>query len=104
MKSTVFARSIAATVLAVAFAIPATAGPGTRIVVPGGTALSIVVADKISSANANVGDTFAIRVSENVVVNGWVAITKGATGQGKIVTVDRAGKHGHPGSLGVQMD
>ena len=86
------------------FAVPAAAGPGKRIVLPGGTAISIVVADKISSANANVGDTFAIRASEDVVVNGWVAIAKGAAGQGEILTVDRAGSHGHPGSLGVQMD
>jgi hypothetical protein len=83
---------------------PAAAGPGTRIVLPGGTTISIVVADKISSANANVGDTFAIRASEDVVVDGWVAIAKGAAGQGQILSVDRAGSHGHPGSLGVQMD
>ena len=41
---------------------------------------------------------------QDVVVNGWVAIAKGAAGQGEILTVDRAGSHGHPGSLGVQMD
>jgi hypothetical protein len=104
LKSDGFARSIAAALLAMVFAVPAAAGPGTRIVLPGGTAISIVVADKISSANANVGDTFAIRASERVVVNGWVAIAKGAAGQGEILTVDRAGSHGHPGSLGVQMD
>jgi hypothetical protein len=90
--------------LAMVFAVPAAAGPGKRIVLPGGTAISIVVADKISSANANVGDTFAIRASADVVVNGWVAVAKGAAGQGEILTVDRAGSHGHPGSLGVQMD
>ncbi len=115
MISVVFARSIAATMLAIVFAVPASAqtappltggsaGPGTRIVLPGGTTIAIVVADKISSANANVGDTFAIRASEDVVVGGWVAIAKGAAGQGEILSVDRAGSHGHPGSLGVQMD
>jgi hypothetical protein len=104
LKSIVFARSIAAALLAIVFAVPAAADPGKRIVLPGGTAISIVVADKISSANANVGDTFAIRASQDVVVNGWVAIAKGAAGQGEILTVDRAGSHGHPGSLGVQMD
>jgi hypothetical protein len=39
-----------------------------------------------------------------VVIDGWVAIAKGAAGQGEILTVDRAGSHGHPGSLGVKMD
>jgi hypothetical protein len=101
--------------LAIVFAVPTaaqtprpvishSAGPGTRIILPGGTTIAIVVADSISSANAKVGDTFAIRASEDVVVNGWVAIAKGAVGKGKILFVDRAGPHGHPGSLGVQMD
>ncbi len=75
-----------------------------RIVVPGGTVIPIVVADNISSATANVGDTFAIQASADVVVNGWVVIAKGAPGQGEILSVDRAGSHGHPGSLGVQYD
>jgi hypothetical protein len=115
LRSIVFVRSIAAAILALAFAIPAAAqnapsanatgaGSGTRVVLPGGTTISIVVADKISSANANVGDTFAIRANDDVVIDGWVAIAKGAAGQGEILTVDRAGSHGHPGSLGVKMD
>jgi hypothetical protein len=77
---------------------------GTRVVLPGGTVVPIVVADKISSATANVGDTFAIQAGADVVVSGWVAIAKGAPGQGEILSVDRAGSHGHPGSLGVQYD
>jgi hypothetical protein len=80
------------------------ASDGTRVVLPGGTVVAIVVADKISSATANVGDTFAIQASADVVVNGWVAIAKGAPCQGEILSVDRAGSHGHPGSLGVQYD
>jgi hypothetical protein len=77
---------------------------GSRVVLPGGTVVPIVVADKISSANANVGDTFATQASADVIVNGWLAIAKGAPGQGEILSVDRAGSHGHPGSLGVQYD
>jgi hypothetical protein len=104
LKSAVFARSFAAAMLAFVFAVPAAAQTAPRIVLPGGTTISVVVADKISSSNANVGDTFAIRANEDVVVNGFVAIAKGAAGQGEILSVDRAGSHGHPGSLGVQMD
>jgi hypothetical protein len=108
-------RFLAAVTLAIVFAAPAAAqttgppvsgsiAPGTRVILPGGELISIVVADKISSANANVGDTFAIRAAADVTANGWVVIAKGATGEGEILSVDRAGSHGHPGTLGVQMD
>ena len=83
---------------------PAAAAPGTRIVLPGGTPVTVVVSEKISSATANVGDTFDIEASQDVIIDGWLAIKKGAPGQGEILAVDRAGSHGHPGSLGVQMD
>jgi len=51
-----------------------------------------------------VGDTFAIAASQDVVVNGWVVIAKGAAGQGEVLSVERAGSNGHAGSLGIQMD
>ena len=74
---------------------------GQKIVVPGGTVVPIVVVNPISSSNANVGDTFAVQAQSDVVVNGWVAISKGAPGQATVTSVDRAGSHGHPGSLGI---
>jgi hypothetical protein len=77
---------------------------GTRIVLPAGTPLTVVVTNPISSATAKVGDTFAIAAQSDVVIGGWIAIKKGAPGQGEILAVAPAGSHGKPGSLGVQMD
>jgi hypothetical protein len=77
---------------------------GTRIVLPAGTPLTIVVTNPISSATAKVGDTFAIAAQSDVVIGGWIAIKKGAPGQGEILAVTPAGSHGKPGSLGIQMD
>ena len=87
-------------------AVPAAspAPVGMTVTIPGGTPLKVTLVDKISSSNANVGDTFAIHAAEDVVVDGWVVIPKGAVGQGEVLTVDRAGSHGHPGSIGIQMD
>lgn len=82
---------------------PATSA-GTRVVLPGGTALTVVLTEKISSGDANVGDTFDIEAAQDVIIDGWLVVKKGAPGQGEILAVDRAGSHGHPGSLGVQMD
>ena len=63
-----------------------------------------VVTDKISSSNANVGDTFEIKAAADVVIDGWIVVVKGAGGLAEILKVDRAGSHGHPGSLALQLD
>jgi hypothetical protein len=77
---------------------------GTRIVLTAGTPVTVVVTNQISSATAKVGDTFEITAKEAVIVGGWVAIEKGAPGQAEILAVARAGSHGKPGSLGIQME
>ncbi len=78
---------------------------GTRVLtVPGGTAVVVALTDKISSGTAKVGDTFSIKAVKDVVIDGYVAIAKDAGGQGEVLAVERAGSHGHAGSLGVQID
>lgn len=109
MKGPIFRMRFikALSVLSLFAALAVTAAPlpaGTRIVLPAGTPLTVVVTNPISSATAKVGDTFAIAAQSDVAVGGWIAIKKGAPGQGEILAVTPAGSHGKPGSLGVQMD
>jgi len=92
--------AVVATALTAAQALAA----GTRVAIPGGTPITIRLAQKLDSGMANVGDTFAFTVDRDVVVNGWVVIPKGATGIGEVVSVDRADGNGHPGSLGLKFD
>lgn len=96
-----FALSLVAALVA---ALPVSALAGTRVAVPGGTAVPIRMVDTIDSGNANVGDTFEFKADDNVVVNGYVVIARGAEGRGSVVSVDRAGGHGHQGNLGVKFD
>jgi hypothetical protein len=97
--------TIALVCLPLAFAaIPAAASNGQKIVVPGGTPITVAVTNPISSSTAKVGDTFAVEAQSDVVVDGWIAIAKGAPGEGTITSVDHAGSHGHPGSLGIEMN
>ena len=72
--------------------------------VPGGTEVDVQVTEPVSSSNANVGDTFAVHASSDVVVNGWIIVAKGAAGVGEVISVQRAGSHGHAGTIGLQMD
>jgi hypothetical protein len=85
-------------------AYPSVPPGGALVPIPGGTEVDVQLTDPISSSTANVGDTFAMHVLNEVDVNGWIVIPKGAAGEGEVLSVDRAGSHGHPGSLGLQMD
>ncbi len=60
--------------------------------------------DSISSGSATVGETFAFKADQDVVINGWVVIAKDAPGQGQIASAERAGGHGHSGNLGVRFN
>jgi hypothetical protein len=90
--------------LASALLMPRVASAATVVTVPGGTQVPVKVTDPVSSGNANVGDVFQITTAQDIVVNNWIVIPKGSPGQGEVVSVDRAGSHGHPGSLGIQID
>lgn len=81
-----------------------TATPVPTVTVPGGTAMTVNLVDKVSSHTANIGDTFAIVAAQDIVIDGWLVIAKGASGQGEVVSVERAGSNGHAGSIGLQMD
>ncbi|HLJ83610.1 MAG TPA: hypothetical protein VKT51_05500 [Candidatus Eremiobacteraceae bacterium] len=83
---------------------PSIATAATVVTVPGGTQVPVQVVEPISSSNANVGDVFQITTAKDIVVNNWIVIPKGSPGQGEVISVDRAGSHGHPGSLGLQVD
>lgn len=90
--------------LTLALLMPAVAFAATVVTVPGGTQVPVKVVEPISSDNANVGDVFQITVAQDIVVDNWIVIPKGSPGQGEVISVDRAGAHGHPGSLGLQID
>jgi hypothetical protein len=88
-----------------AFALlPLCASAATRITIPGGTAVPIRLVDSIDSGSANVGDTFEFKADDNVVVNGYVVVARGAEGRGTVSSVERAGGHGHAGNLGLKFD
>jgi hypothetical protein len=96
--------SVAALAAVLCLSTTLSAIAATRVTIPGGTAVTIRMVDTIDSGTANVGDTFEFKADDDVVVNGYVVIARGAAGHGTVTKVDRAGTHGHPGSLGIQLD
>jgi hypothetical protein len=84
--------------------LPIASAAGPVETVPGGTPVDVKVVDPISSGSANVGDVFQIKSAKDIVVDGWIVIPKDSPGQGEVMSVDRAGSHGHAGKLGLQFD
>ena len=98
------ARFVIPALLAIAaVATVATSGSYT-LPVPAGTPVSIHVVDALSSLSSSSGQTFDIVVAQPLVLQGWVVVQKDATGQGHVVSVNRAGAGGHEANIAVQLD
>ncbi len=74
------------------------------VFVPGGTNVSVSLAEAISSANATLDETVPIVVDNEVDVNGFVVVPKGSNGQATVAAVDHAGGNGHGGKLALTFD
>jgi len=74
-----------------------------RVTVPGGTPITVHLANEISSSTAHEGDTFSFSVVDDVRTGGWLIIPAGSQGVGKITSVENAAGNGHSGKLGLQF-
>jgi hypothetical protein len=81
-----------------------TPDPANVRLVPAGTRVPVAATEKISSATAQVGDLIEVSATEDVVVDGFIVVRKGAGGQAEIQSVERAHGNGGSGKLGIQMD
>ncbi|MDQ4087352.1 MAG: hypothetical protein M3177_04985, partial [Pseudomonadota bacterium] len=67
--------------------------------VPARTPLDIEIADAVGSRRSTNGQTFAIVLAEDLVVDGRVVVRAGARGVGEVVHAARAGMGGRAGEL-----
>lgn len=67
--------------------------------IPGGTLVKIEIAEEISTKTRRPGETFAIRLSEPLILDGQVIIAAGAVGRGEIVHAKPAGMLGAGGEI-----
>lgn len=81
-------------------AVAAVAPAGT-IHIPAGTQIEIELVDGLSSATSQLSDRFAIRLAEPISVDGAVVVPAGATGQGEVIDVAKAGINGKQGKLNI---
>lgn len=81
---------------AVAPAVPA--APQT-LRLPAGTQAVVELAAPLSSTTSKLGDRFPIRLAQPISSAGVEVIPAGATGQGEVIDVSRAGMGGRQGKL-----
>jgi hypothetical protein len=63
---------------------------GHRITIPNGTQVSVSTVKTLLPKASSANEAFAIRADDNVVVDGYVVVKKGALGQG---TITETGSH-----------
>ncbi len=76
----------------------APAAPRT-LKLPAGTQVEVELVDPLSSTTSKLGDRFAIRLAQPISSQGVDLIAAGATGQGEVIDVSRAGMGGRQGKL-----
>lgn len=79
-------------------AAEAPAAPRT-LKVAAGTQVEVELVDPLSSTTSKLGDRFAIRLAQPISSQGVDLIAPGATGQGEVIDVARAGMGGRQGKL-----
>ncbi|MDO8295700.1 MAG: hypothetical protein Q7T19_04580 [Caulobacter sp.] len=71
----------------------------TTVRLPAGTRIEIELVDGLSSGTSSLGDRFAIQLVEPISIEGSVVVAGGATGEGEVIDVARAGIGGKQGKL-----
>jgi hypothetical protein len=80
------------------------AGTASRVTIPDSTEVAVQLDTPVSSAVNNLDDVVNVHVVGAVNVSGYVVIANNAKGRGHVVKVDRAGGHGHAGTIVVVID
>jgi acetyltransferase-like isoleucine patch superfamily enzyme len=76
----------------------------SRVTVPAGTSMSVVLQTSLTTKSTNTGDLFSARVAAPVVVNGKVAVPEGAAIHGHVVLAEQPGKASGRGKLQLAYD
>ena len=73
------------------------------LVIPDGTELTVITTEEISSKTATEGDPLTFKIDEDVIVNGKVAIAKGALVKGEVSNAKKSGRLGKGGTLSIRI-
>lgn len=72
------------------------------VTIPEGVEVRVSPEQEVSSASAQVGDRFSIKVVDPVSINGVVVIPAGSKGTGEVTAAEKRGRLGKAGQLSVR--
>ncbi len=72
------------------------ASPAKSVTVPAETAIEVRLVDVLSSATSRAGDKFLAALDQPILVDGWVAVPRGANVTGQVVEAQPAGRERGP--------
>ncbi len=102
------AASIGLSAPALAQIIASQGGPSQKIVgervLPANTQVTVRMNDEITSKKNREGDTFYLSVTNDVWVDGYVAIPRGSRAVGKITWMTKKGAFGKSGKMDISIN
>ncbi len=98
------ARVASAQAPAVPAANVAPAAAPARVAVPEGTEFYVITTEALSSKSASAGQRVAMKVDENVLVNGVLVIAKGTPVRAEVNEAKGAGMFGKAGKLSLRIE
>lgn len=83
---------------------PTAPAPPSKNVLEDGTPIRLTLQETLSSADAKVGQEVAFEVVDDVLVNGYVVISRGAVAKGTVTGALPSRRMGRAGKLNVNID
>lgn len=78
--------------------------PSDSIALTEGTPVKVVIAEEISTKTAKLGDPVAFVISQDVIGNGHVLVSRGTPAKGVVINTSPAGRIGKSGKLGIAIE
>jgi hypothetical protein len=80
------------------------AGQTDEIILAEATPINVVTAEDVTSKDAKPNDPINFAVSEDLLVNGQVVVSKGTAAIGSVINAEKGGYLGKSGKLGIQVE
>lgn len=73
--------------------------PGSQVIIPALTVVSIEILATIGSKTSTTGETFPLRLAQPIIIDGKEVVPAGVTGMGEIIHAKKSGGSGAGGEL-----
>ena len=102
--ATIAAQLILFPLAALSFSQDPVSPTTAEVVIPDGTEFTVITTEEITSKTATEGDPLNFKVTEDVKVNGHIAIAEGTLVKGVVASARKSGMMGKAGNLSIRIE